>query len=385
MSAVFFYARKDVETNRKTFIFIIIAIAISTANIIIMNGFMDGVSNDFLEKTMETSSGHVNIYPNEKDIYIEGLGIKEQKLDSIDRVVAYSPRITAGGALSYKEKSRSVRILALDPSKENKVTILLSKIDSGETLAANDRDGILISYRLADELKIKPGDEATIVFEKGKTRVFTTRGILRTGMAMDANTVIINFDSAAEELNLNNKASVIFVKLSDEALSGQYKNKISEKLEMQKVKEWKQEVESVVSSTETFKEIFAIINAVGLFTGAMSVGVILYINILHKRRQIGILKAIGMKDLQVLSVYILEAVFLGVIGILIGDALGYAGTKYLEAHPFPDPMLGSMAPRFYMYLLYDASLVTMLTVLFAAVYPAFIAGRMNIIKAIWGD
>ncbi len=385
MSAVLFYARKDAEKNRKTFIFIIIAIAISTANIIILNGFMDGVTNDFVERTMETSSGHVNIYPNEKDIYIEGLGIKEQKLDSIDGVVAYSPRITAGGALSYKEKSRSVRILALDPSKENRVTILLSKIDSGDTLAANDRDGILVSYRLADELKIKPGDEVTVVFEKGKTRVFTIRGILRTGMAMDANTVIINFDSAAEELDPNNKASVIFVKLSDETLSGQYKTKISEELEMQKVKEWEQEVESVLSSTETFKEIFAIINAVGLFTGAMSVGVILYINILHKRRQIGILKAMGMKDLQVLSVYILEAVFLGAIGILVGDTLGYAGTKYLEAHPFPEPVLGSMAPRFYMYLLYDASLVTMLTVLFAAVYPAFIAGRMNIIKAIWGD
>ena len=385
MSAVLFYARKDAEKNRKTFIFIIIAIAISTANIIILNGFMDGVTNDFVERTMETSSGHVNIYPNEKDIYIEGLGIKEQKLDSIDGVAAYSPRITAGGALSYKEKSRSVRILALDPSKENRVTILLSKIDSGDTLAANDRDGTLVSYRLADELKIKPGDEVTVVFEKGKTRVFITRGILHTGMAMDANTVIINFDIAAEQFNLSNKASVIFVKLSDEALSGQYKTRISEELEMQKVKEWKQEVESIISSTETFKGIFAIINAVGLFTGAVSVGVILYINILHKRRQIGILKAMGMKDLQVLSVYILEAVFLGAIGILVGDALGYAGTKYLEAHPFPEPVLGSMAPRFYMYLLYDASFVTMLTVLFAAVYPAFIAGRMNIIKAIWGD
>ncbi len=385
MSAVFFYARKDAEKNRKTFIFIIIAIAISTANIIILNGFMDGVTDDFLERTMETSSGHINIYPNEQDIYIEGLGIKEQKLEGLDGVVAYSPRIMLNGALSYKEKSKSIKILALEPSKENRVTILLSKIDSGEPLKTNDRDGILISYRLADELKTKLGDEATIVFEKGKTRVFTIRGILRTGMAMDANTVIINFDGAAEQLNLHNKASVILVKLSDETLSGQYGNKISEELEMQKVKEWKQEVESVLSSLETFKEIFAIINAVGLFTGAVSVGVILYINILHKRRQIGILKAIGMKDMQVLSVYILEAIFLGIIGILIGDALGYAGTKYLEAHPFPEPMLGSIAPRFYTYLLYDASLVTMLTVIFAAVYPAFIAGRMNIVKAIWGD
>ncbi len=385
MSGVFFYARKDAENNKKMFIFITIAIALSTANIIILNGVMDGITDDFLDRTMETTSGHLNIYPDEKDRYIEGLGIKEQKLEGLEGVIAYSPRITAGGALSYKEKSKSVRIFALDPSKENRVTVLLSKIDSGETLKAGDRDGILISYRLADELNARAGDEATIVFEKGNTRVFKIRGILRTGMAMDTNTVIINFETAAEKLNLNNKASIILIKLSDKALSGQYKDIVSGKLGMQKVKEWKEEVESMWSTIRTYKEIIAAINAIGLFAAAVSVGVILYINMIHKQRQIGIMKAIGMKDVQILSVYIIEAAVLGTIGILMGDALGYMGIKYLQAHPFSDPTLGSIAPRLYSYLFYDASSVTMLTVILAAIYPALIAGRMNIIKAIWGN
>ncbi|MDD5615900.1 MAG: FtsX-like permease family protein [Candidatus Methanoperedens sp.] len=385
MSGVFFYARKDAENNKRMFVFITIAIALSTANIIILNGVMDGITDDFLDRTMETTSGHLNIYPDEKDRYIEGLGIKEQKLQGIEGVVAYSPRITAGGALSYKEKSRSVNIFALYPSKENRVTVLLSKIDSGETLKANDRDGILISYRLAEVLNAKAGDETTIVFEKGNTRVFKVRGILRTGMAMDTNTVIINFETAAEQLNLNNKASIILIKLPDKALSGQYKDIVSGKLGMQKVKEWKEEVESMWSTIRTYKEIIATINAIGLFAAAVSVGVILYINIIHKQRQIGIMKAIGMKDFQILSVYIIEAAVLGTIGILMGDALGYMGIKYLQAHPFSDPTLGSIAPRLYTYLFYDASSVTMLIVILAAVYPALMAGRMNIIKAIWGN
>ncbi|VVB89095.1 MacB-like periplasmic core domain protein [uncultured archaeon] len=385
MSSVFFYARKDAKKNWKMFIFVIIAIAISTANIIIINGFMDGLTNGFLEKTMDTSSGHINIYPNEQDKYIEGLGIKEKKIEGMDEVAAYSPRITAGGALHYKEKFKTVKILALDPLKENEVTILLSKIDSGETLAANDRDGTLISYRLANDLKVKVGDEVTIVFENGKTRLFKIRGILHTGLAMDANTVIINFEEAAEQLNLYNKASIILVKLHDEALSGEYKNKISRELGIQKIKEWKQEIESVLSSFKTFRDISNLIIGIGLFTGGVSVGIVLYINILHKRRQIGILKAIGMKDLQILFVYILQAVFLGTIGILIGDILGYAGTKYLEAHPFPDPTLGSLGPRFHLFLIYDTSLVTMLIVILAAAFPAIMAGRTNIIKAIWGE
>ncbi|MFZ3168090.1 MAG: ABC transporter permease [Candidatus Methanoperedens sp.] len=385
MSGVIFYAKKDVGKNRKTFIFIIIAIALSTANIIIINGFIDGITNDILRKTMETSTGHINIYPNEGDRYIEGLGIKEKKLEGLESVVAYSPRITAGGALSYQEKSKSIRVLALDPSKENGVTILLSKIQAGQTLENYGRNGILISYRLSDELNAKVGDDVTVVFEKGNSKVFRIKGILRTGMAMDINTVIVNFDDVTDQLNLSNKASVILVKLSDETLSGEYKNKVAQELGIQKVKEWKQEVESISSSVETFKEIGATINAVGLFAAAVSVGVILYINIMHRRRQIGIMKAIGMIGSQILSVYILEAIFLGAIGILIGDALGYAGIKYLEAHPFFDPTLGAISPKFYMYLLYDASLVTMLTVILAAIYPALMAGRLNIIKAIWGS
>lgn len=384
MSAVFFYAMKDVEKNKRAFIFITIAIALSTANIIIINGFMDGITDDLIERTLESSSGHLNIYPNEQDRYIEGLGVKEEKLENIEGVVAYSPRITAGGVISYKEKSKSIKVLALEPSKENRVTTFLSKIDSGETLKVSDRNSILVSYRVAEDLKVKNGDEATIVFENGNTKVFRIKGILRTGTAMDMNTVVINLGVAEEQLALNNKASVILVKLSDIALSGQYKNKISLELGVRKVKEWKQEVESILSSAEISKEIGALINAVGLFASAVAVGVVLYINILHKRRQTGIMKAIGMKDFQIYYIYIIEAIIIGTVGIMIGDALGYAGTKYLENHPFTSPILGSMSPRFYPYLLYDASLVTMLTVILVSMYPALVAGRMNIIKAIWG-
>lgn len=384
MSAVFFYASKDIRKNRRAFVFIIAAIALSTANIIIINGFMDGMFDDLVERTIEISSGHLSIYPNGQDRYIEGLGIKEQKLEGIEGVVAYSSRITAGSAVSYKEKSKPIKVLALYPSKEKRVTTLLSKIDSGETLEVSDRNSILISYRVAEDLKAKAGEEATILFENGNTKVFRIKGILRTGMDMDMNTVIINFEEAEEQLNLNNKASIILVKLSDIALSGQYKNKIIQQLGVQKVKDWKQEIESILRTREISREIGATINAVGLFASAVSVGVILYINILHKRRQIGIMKAVGMKDFQILSVYIIEALLLGTIGILIGGALGYASLNYMEAYPFYSPFIGTVSPRFYPYLLYDASLVTILTVILAAAYPALVAGRMNIIKAIWG-
>ncbi len=385
MSAVLFYARKDIEKNKKTFLFIILAISLVNANIIILNGFMDGMIYDFLDKTMETSSGHLNIYPNKEDRYIEGLGIKEQKLERIEGVTAFSPRLAAGGTLSYKEKSKPIKILALDPLKENRVTLILSKLDSGETLEPDDRTGILVSYRLADELKAKAGDDVTLLFETGIVKVYRIEGIIRTGLEMDKNTVIMNFEEVSEKLDINNKASIIMVKLQDKAMAEHYRDIISRELDVSKIKAWRQEVEAVVSSMNTFKQISNTINIIGLFAAAVSVGVILYINIQYKRKQIGIMKAIGMKDSQIFSVYILEALLLSIIGIFIGSTLGYLGTTYLEANPFYDPILGSMGPRFHIALLYDASIVIVLTVMLAAMYPAMLASKTNIIKAMWGE
>lgn len=385
MSAVLFFARKDIEANKKTFLVIILAISMVNANIIVLNGTMDGMVSGFIDKTMETSSGHLNIYPDVKDRYIEGLGIKEKKFEKIDGIVAISPRLTAGGSLSYKEYSKSIKIMALYPLKENRVTSILSKLDSGETLMPDDRTGILVSYRLADELKANVGNDVNLLFEKGNIKAYRIRGIIRTGMELDKNTVIMNFEEASEQLGINNKASMILVKLQDKTMAEYYREKISTELEVSNIKVWKQEIEAFVSSMDTFSEITDTINIIGLFAAAVLVGIMLYINIKHKKRQIGIMKAIGLKDSQVFSIYLFEAIFLGIIGILIGSVIGYFGTKYLEAHPFIDPVLGPMGPRFEMYLLYDASIVVILTVVFAVMYPAILAGRINITKAIWGE
>lgn len=385
MSGVLFYARKDIGKNKKTFLFIILAISLVNANIIILNGFMDGMIDANLNRILEISSGNLNIYPNTNDRFIEGLGIKEQKLERIEGVTAFSSRLTAGGSLSYKEKSRPIKILALDPLKENRVTLILSKLDSGETLDSDDRTSILISYRLADELKAKAWDEVTLVFENALVKVYRIKGIIRTGLEMDRNTVIMNFEEASEQLGVNNKASMILVKLQDKTTAEYHRDIISKELDVSKIKVWSEEVEAVVSSMNTLRQISDAINIIGLFAAAVSVGVILYINIQYKRKQIGIMKAIGMKDSQIFSVYLLEAILLSIIGIFIGSMLGYLGTTYLETHPFYDPITGTMGPRFQINLLYDASIVIVFTVMLAAMYPAMLASKINIIKALWGE
>ncbi len=384
IGTAFFFAKKDAGKNIRVFALIIVAIAFATANIIIVNGFMDGFSNSLMDVTLDISSGHVNIYPKEKDRYIEGLGIKELKLDRMKNVVAYSPRLYSSGTLFYKEKSKTVKIIALDPEKEQGVTKILGKIVEGDTLSRENE--ILISYRLAEDLNARTGGETTLVFENGKSKTYKIKGITRTGAQdLDASGVIMYMDEANRVLGLSGKASIIMVKLSNREQAEEYRNIMKTELGVTHVKVWREEIEAIVGSMNTIKKMTDTVIAVGLFAAAVSVGVIIYVNVIYRRRQIGIMKAIGMKGSLIFMVYFMETMFLAGIGVASGDILGYLGTKYLETIPFYCPIIQEyISAKFYTYLLYDASIVSGAVVVVAGMYPALIASRTNIIKAIWG-
>lgn len=385
--AALFYSKKDIFKNRKIFIFITLAIIFATANIIFINGFMDGMILDLVDNTVESSSGHLNIYPKEDERFIDGLGIKEQRLEAIKEIEAYSPRISASGVLSYKELSEPIVILALDPSKENRVTKILEKLDRGTTLNSNDRNAILISYRLAEDLKLDVGDEASLAFESGEVRVYKIKGTIRTGnQDFDSSTVIMPLNEANRQLGIDNKASVILVRLSDKELADSYKPILMQNLQVNNVKTWKDEIEYILSYSAAFRSFSSIIAVVGLVAAAISVGIIIYINVIHKKRQIGIMKALGAKASFIFKVFIMEAVIFGLIGVSIGDVLGYLAVRYSEANPFYDDIMKTYtSARFGYYLLYNATIVSFTVTVLSGIYPAIKASRVDIIKAIWGE
>ncbi len=384
--AALFYSRKDIFKNRKIFIFITLSIIFATANIIVINGLTDGMIKDLVDNTIESSSGHLNIYPADNERFIEGLGVKELKLAELKEVETYSPRVLASGVLSNKELSASAVILALDPDKERKTTKLLDKIIRGIAINSDDKNAILVSYRLAEDLKLDAGDETDLVFENGKAKVYNVKGIIRTGASdFDSSTVIMSINEANQQLAIDNSASIILIKLSDKDLADIYRPMIMQNLGVSNVKTWKKETEYLLSFAEAWQSFSSVISAVGLIAAAISVGIVIYVNVIHKTRQIGIMKAIGAKDTFIFTVFLMEAVLFGVIGVSIGNSLGYFAVKYLEANPLYDAIMQAwIGARVEYYLFYKATIVSFTVIILAGVYPAIKASRVDIIKAIWG-
>lgn len=381
----YFYARKDIMKDLKIFFFIVIAITFASANIIIMNGFMDGWRDDLVESSVDSFSGHINLYPDEGDRFIEGLGIKEKMLDDMDHVTAYSSRLHASGTLLHEGHSKDVKIIALDPLKD--ITSIQQKLDSGRPLRAGDNNRIIISFHLSNDLGIQTGEHIPMIFENGNTRTYSVSGILHTGSPeFDSNSILINRGEANRQIGINNKASIIMVNLVDMDNAREEMNSTARALGIKKVKSWDQEVENIVSAMNTWKMMTNTIIAVGLVAAAISVGVILYVDIQYKKRQIGVMKAIGARNSVIFSIFMIEALMLGVVGISSGSVLGFLGVKYLEANPYYCPIFNdSFGARFYPYLIYQAVIITMFVLILAGLYPAIKASKLNIIKSIWGE
>ncbi|VVB85997.1 Uncharacterised protein [uncultured archaeon] len=386
LRTAFFFAMKDIIKDKKIFLFIFIAISFGTANAMIINGITDGLVLDLVDNTINSNTGHITIYPDQDKQYIEGVGVKEMKLKSMSGIVAYSSRLQVGGVIKNKGMAKSVSIVALDPANEEKISTIFEKIESGKALSSRDSNDIIISFRIQEDMGINTGDEVILTFENGNSKLYNVKGIIHTGVpAVDANTVYIPIEEAKQQLGMQDKASVILVRLTDKNSAAGYKPIIKQELELSDVRTWKEEVEYTLSSAATMNQLGNTIVLISLIAANVSVAVIIYVSIVNKRRQIGIMKSIGVKNSLIFTIFLIEAMFFGIAGVIGGDMLGYAVIRYLENHPFYDPLSREyLGARFGIYLLFSASMTSFGTSVLAGVYPAINAGKTNIIQAIYG-
>jgi lipoprotein-releasing system permease protein len=379
-----FYAKKDVLKEKRISLFIIIAVAFGTTNVILVYGLVEGLKHDLTNNALKVS-GDIIIYPAKGEKFIPSLRSKEKKLGLLSEVEAIAPRLEFVGVLSFKEISKPVQIIAIEPEKERRTTKIIEKIIEGEFLYDRDKNEIMITKRLSEDMKITIGDEVILIFENGARKKYKIKGILHLGVPeLDASGVFINFEEAEEIMGIKDIASTILVKLKNRYISDEYKFVIMQQLSHSEIKSWEEEIGWILGAIRTMEELGNTVAFASLLAAVISVMVIIYINVVRRTRQIGIMKAIGASDSFVFTVFLLEAAIFGILGTITGDIAGYVACKYFETHPFYDPIYKDyIGTRFTIEVLYRASTVTLISALAAGIVPALKARRLEIVKTLW--
>lgn len=233
-------------------------------------------------------------------------------------------------------------------------------------VASEKRDSAIVGEAVAASLGIAAGDHIELTaIATSKTIEFQVAGILSTGSTED-NQVFIDLEVAGELLDRPGVVSVAYFSvlgnLQELELFG---NSIQQKFDRVSVKPIRQVSQSEGRVLEKIKGLVFLAVAVILLLTLLCVAITMMNSVMERRREIGLRKALGAHDLDIMSEFLAEGAFLGLGGGVVGWALGLLFAQAIAQSVFQASV--SFRPEI-------LPIVVMLTVLLAAL-ASFIPAR----------
>lgn len=395
-------AYRNLGRHRRRSVLSALALALGTALLMFIAAFFRGEMRSSMETTLRLNSGHLQVQNVEYDsdklsvawkYLIENPDQVAARIAALEQVRVATPRLFASGIVSVRDESNGVQIIGIDPASDANVPYRDGLV-SGEFLTADDRDGILIGYPLADALGLKVGDQLSLLVNTSDgvvdEQLFTVRGIFSTGTtAYDKGVVFLPLAKAQAFSGAGDRASIIFILLHDRETA----EAVAAAIQGQnfKVKTWTEMNELLVLVEDFSNAYLTVINLIVLGVTATVIVNTLLMSVFERTREIGILSAIGMKGRQIITLFLAEASLLALGGVTVGSLAGWALSAYFGKVGIYFGDLGIsgemlLEDRIYPYLTLDSAVTLIVTAfivtVLASLYPARMASRMEPVEAL---
>lgn len=266
------------------------------------------------------------------------------------------------------------------------------KIEQGRLLQDGDTNKIMLGYNfiLSDNVfkkAISSGDYLTI---QGKN--FRVVGITKKkGSFILDNLVYVNENDLTSLMNTSNKVDIIIVKVKSVELMNKTKEEIEKVLRDRRNVDKGQEdfeVSTPEASLATVNQILTGVQAfivlialVSIFVGAIGIINTMTTSVLERRKEIGIMKAIGAKNSDIFIQFLIEAGLLGLVGgimgVLVGVFLGYFGTVLINNF-----IGASTRPEINFTLIFFSLVGGFLIGAISGIVPAMRAAKQNPVEAL---
>ncbi len=249
-----------------------------------------------------------------------------QTLKGINEIEIISPLISGNVDLEYLGEEGSVSLTGVDPKVYDEIES--PEILEGRTLSSSDSNVILIGERLSTqyfEKEIKLNQLLSI-----ESKSFRVVGIIEDG----GNSIIMPIDSAFSVLDVEeDEYDSIEVRISDvDKLNQTEEEIITDLMRSRHVDEDDRDF-SVKTNTEsndfraemtsTLTSFLTGIAAISLLVGAVGIANTMFTSVLEKTKDIGIMKSIGAKNGDILTIFILNSALIGLVGGVLGTLIGY--------------------------------------------------------------
>jgi lipoprotein-releasing system permease protein len=184
---------------------------------------------------------------------------------------------------------------------------------------------VLVGKELKEELDLEIGDSLSVILPAGTVSTYTVSGFYDLGVAnINKTWVLTNLNTAQRLFDYGDRVTSIEMTVENvfdaDIIAHQIENQLGNG--NLKIENWKAQNEELLSGLQGQRMSSIIIQAVIILSVVIAISSVLAITVLQKSREIGILKAMGIKDLQASLIFIYQGLLVGLLGSTLGIVLG---------------------------------------------------------------
>lgn len=378
-------AVRFLKSNKGQTLLIIMGIAIGVSVQIFIGSLIQGLQKGLIDKTVGNSP-QITISSTNDDNRIINYSELVKKIQATDTDISVvSEALDNAAFLEYEGTSQSLLVRGFQIESADGIYSLIDRIQEG-TYPRNENE-IILGIDLKDEYSLELNEKVEITTYSQKTVELTVVGFFDLKVSsLNTGWGITTLKTAQDIFETGDTITSIEVKLDNDSvfLADEISIKIQDNLndDVLEVENWKEQNESLLSGLQGQDISSYMIQVFVMISVVLGIASVLAITVIQKSRQIGILKAMGIRNTSTSYIFLFEGLMLGVggaiMGILLGLGLSFAFTKF-ALNPDGTPVIDLYIS--YPFIALSGAIAIVASVL-AALVPALRSSKLNAIDII---
>ena len=391
-------ALRNIFRNRRRSAITLAVIVFGAVGLILFGGYKAVTFRGLRESTIRGRLGHLQIFGaghakgSQKPLEhaLENVATLRAVIEKDPRVESTAAQITLMGLVSNGDKSETFIATAVEPHKDR--TMRGQRVVEGTLLPDNEPDAALLGKGLAESMNVKTGDYITLMTPtvSGSLNAMDVRvaGIFQTGVKeLDERAVKMPL-AGAQSLLQTTKVEKLLVFLRDTETTNAMRADLERRKLPVEIKSWSE-------LAGFYHQVVLLYNGIFGFLGLIVFGVVIFsvantimMSIFERTREIGTLMAIGTTRGRVWRMFFLEGLMTGVLGGLLGLAIGALLATAINSGNvmLPPPPGYTVGYRLQILLqtpvMMTAFLISVITATLSSILPALKASRLKIVDAL---
>jgi lipoprotein-releasing system permease protein len=315
-------ALRFLKSSRTQTILIIVGLAVGVSVQIFVGMLLQNLQEGFVESVVGSSS-HVTVLPGEDEVYISEWEAIVQDMEGIAAIRTISVSADSSALLTKGDKSRSIFVRGFVFENADDIYGISDAIYEGEVPARDDQ--AILGLELREDLGLELGDQVSLITGSKVTYNFSISGFFDLGSAaLNERWVMMSLAASQRTFDMGGNVTSVESQVKEVFEADQVAARVAGLPSTQEftVENWIDNNEDLFSALASQSASSYMIQTFVLMSVVIGIASVLSITVVQKSRQIGILKAMGIKDRASSLIFLSEGLFLGLGGAILGMTLG---------------------------------------------------------------